>query len=131
MRNIHGKILNENTELHELFGVKGAVNGGTSRVDPIMETIEVDPTFSFYDLDKVLYIYNATTDTEIRLSETGEDPHAIMIPSDFQYPLEGICGKDAYQAFLNWAKDRTQSLNWYIDPAVSSHVYKQSAFHFK
>ena len=131
LRNIHGKILNENTELHELFGVKGAVNGGTSRVDPIMETIEVDPTFSFYDLDKVLYVYNATTDTEIRLSETGEDPHAIMIPSDFQYPLEGICVKDAYPAFLNWAKDRTQSLNWYIDPAVSSHVYKQSAFHFK
>lgn len=131
LRNIHGKILNENTELHELFGVKGAVNGGTSHVDPIMETIEVDPTFSFYDLDKVLYIYNATTDTEIRLSETGEDPHAIMIPSDFQYPLEGTCVKDAYPAFLNWAKDRTQSLNWYIDPEVSSHVYKQSAFHFE
>lgn len=131
LRNIHGKILNENTELHELFGVKGAVNGGTSHVDPIMETIEVDPTFSFYDLDKVLYIYNATTDTEIRLSETGEDPHAIMIPSDFQYPLEGTCVKDAYPAFLNWSKDRTQSLNWYIDPEVSSHVYKQSAFHFE
>lgn len=131
LRNIGGKILNEDTELHTLFNATGVVNVGSSHEDAVSEIIEVDPSFSFADKKDIFYIFNATTGKEIHIAEMGEDPHAIMIPGDFRYPLEGTCIKDAYPAFINWSKDRTQSLNWYIDPEVSSHVYKQSAFHFE
>lgn len=131
LRNIGGKLLNEDTELHALFNATGVVNVGSSHEDAVSEIIEVDPSFSFADKKDIFYIYNATTGKEIHIAEMGEDPHAIMIPGDFRYPLEGTCIKDAYPAFINWSKDRTQSLNWYIDPEVSSHVYKQSAFHFE
>jgi hypothetical protein len=128
LRNLHGEKLNEETELHSLYSTTGIVNAGSSHVDPIKETFTVDPSFSFYDLDKVLYIYNATTGKEIRLSVMGEDPHAVMIPKDFDYPLEGICIKDAYPAFLKWVADRESNKDWYDNPEVEKCTYKHSAF---
>lgn len=129
LRNIHGNILNEETELHSLFNTTGVVNAGSSHhMEAIYETIEVDPSFSFSDEEKMFYIYNATTGKEIHFSKQGEDPHAIMIPEDFRYPLEGVCIKDAYPAFVNWAKDRTQNTNWYLTPEIESVTYKQSVF---
>lgn len=130
LRNIHGDILNEENELHSLFNATGIVNAGSSHQDAVSETIEVDPSFSFVDETKMIYIYNATTGKEIRLAKQGEDPHAIMIPEDFHYPMEGVCIKNAYPAFVNWAKDRTQNQNWYLTPEMESVTYKQSVFQF-
>ena len=131
LRNIGGKLLNEDTELHALFNATGVVNVGSSHVDAKTEIIEVDPSFSFADKKDIFYIYNATTGKEIHIAEMGEDPHAIMIPGDFRYPLEGTCIKDAYPAFINWSKDRTSDIDWYIDPEIGVKVYKQSAFVFE
>lgn len=131
LRNIHGDILNEENELHSLFNATGTVNAGSSHQDAVSETIEVDPSFSFVDETKMIYIYNATTGKEIRLAKQGEDPHAIMIPKDFRYPMEGVCIKNAYPAFVNWAKDRTQNQNWYLTPEMESVTYKQSVFQFE
>ncbi len=131
LRNIGGKLLNEDTELHALFNATGVVNVGSSHVDAVSEIIEVDPSFSFADKKDIFYIYNATTGKEIHIAEMGEDPHAIMIPGDFRYPLEGTCIKDAYPAFINWSKDRTSDIDWYIDPEIGVKVYKQSAFVFE
>ncbi|MBO4429920.1 MAG: LruC domain-containing protein [Bacteroidaceae bacterium] len=128
LRNIHGNILNEKTELHSLFNASGTVNAGSAHQDAVHETIEVEPSFSFADESQMFYIYNATTGKEIHFSKQGEDPHAIMIPEDFRYPLEGVCIKDAYPAFVNWAKDRTQNTNWYLTPEIESVTYKQSVF---
>lgn len=131
LRNIHGDILNEENELHSLFNATGTVNAGSSHQDAVSETIEVDPSFSFVDETKMIYIYNATTGKEIRMAKQGEDPHAIMIPEDFHYPMEGVCIKNAYPAFVNWAKDRTQNQNWYLTPEMESVTYKQSVFQFE
>lgn len=131
LRNIGGQILNEDTELHALFNASGIVNVGSSHVDAVSEIIEVDPSFSFSDAKDMFYIFNATTGKEIHIAEMGEDPHAIMIPGDFRYPLEGTCIKDAYPAFINWSKDRTVDISWYINPEIGIKVYKQSAFVFE
>ena len=131
LRNIVGKILNEDTELHTLFNASGVVNVGSSHEDAVSEIIEVDPSFSFADKKDIFYIYNATTGKEIHIAEMGEDPHAIMIPDDFRYPLEGTCIKNAYPAFINWSADRTQALDWYLTPEIERNVYKQSAFKFE
>jgi LruC domain-containing protein len=56
---------------------------------------------------------------ETRLSIAGEDPHAIMVPYEFRYPLEKICIKDAYRYFKDWAQgygitDDEGGFKWYL-----------------
>ena len=129
LRNINGIVLNGNKEIHDILKVtKGANASGSEHIEPVKEVIPVDPSFSFEDLPRQVYIYNAATGKEIRLSEKGQDPHAIMIPDDFQYPLEGVCIKEAYPAFVNWAMDRTQDMDWYISPEIAEKVYTLSVF---
>lgn len=130
LRNLHGKRLNENVELHDLFKTKNPINvsGTQTHLKPIQETINVDPSFTFQDVENQIYIYNATTGKEVRLSVAGEDPHAVMIPSDFNYPLESTCIKDAYPAFCNWAANREMNPDWYLTPEVETKVYTESAF---
>ena len=123
LRNINGKKLNEKTEVHEI--IKLYNNAGEEK--PVTEIIEVDPSFTFKDLDKQIYIYNETMGTEIKLSKIGQDPHAIIVSSDFEYPKESISIKEAYPAFLNWAFDRTKNEDWYIFPKVSEKVYRSSS----
>ena len=123
LRNINGKKLNGKTEVHEI--IKLYNNAGEEK--PVTEIIEVDPSFTFKDIDKQIYIYNETMGTEIKLSKIGQDPHAIIVSSDFEYPKESISIKEAYPAFLNWAYDRTKNEDWYIFPKVSEKVYRSSS----
>ena len=46
----------------------------------------------------------------------GEDPHGIMVPNDFHYPLEKVCIKDAYSEFNNWGQNPINSTDWYLTP---------------
>ena len=132
LRNINGAVLNGNKEIHEILNVSRGINARRGQhVEPVMEVVEVEPSFTFKDLDKQVYIYNAATGKDIRLSEQGEDPHAIMVPADFQYPLEGTCIKEAYPAFVYWAIDRTQYTNWYLSPEVEMNVYLESIFQYE
>lgn len=117
LRNINGKVLNERREIHSIFNTTSLVNvSGNTRIKPVQEIISVDPSFTFQDMEKQVYIYNASAGRAVRLSEKGDDPHALMIADDFQYPSEGICIKNAYPAFLLWMVDRAQSLDWYLSP---------------
>ena len=72
--------------------------------------------FSFLNESTQPYLYDATTDTEIRLAKKGEDPHGIMVPIDFKYPYEKVCIKDAYKRFNEWGAKRVTSTNWYQYP---------------
>ena len=61
----------------------------------------------------------------------GEDPHAILVPCDWQYPLEKICVggvvNPAYKQFNNWGQGNVASTNWYYYPEAGK-VYTQSVF---
>lgn len=119
LRNINGQTLNENTEIHALFNVTNLstfINTQTKNYEPVSEVITVDPSFSFTDFSKQLYIYNKTQDYDVKMSQKGEDPHGIMIPSDFKYPIEKTCIKDAYKQFNNWGENPVSSTNWYLSP---------------
>jgi LruC domain-containing protein len=80
------------------------------------EVITVDPSFSFTDFSKQVYIYNKTQDYDVKMSQKGEDPHGIMIPYDFEYPKEKVCIKDAYKQFNNWGENPVSSTDWYQHP---------------
>ena len=117
----------DNKEVHGLFGVtdtKTFINtekGGTPYTAYTV-TKTVDKSFSLADPNTAPYIFDATTKVEIKLSKRGEDPHGIMIPNDFQYPLEKTCIKDAYLEFNSWGQNPVTSTDWYTKP-VEGKVY--------
>lgn len=117
--NINGSIINNTKEVHSMFGVDGGyINtalGGT-KYNPVVETITVDSKFSFLDEATQPYIVDETTGLIVKLSKKGEDPHGIMIPTDFKYPIEKVCIKDAYLQFNNWGQNRITSTDWYKYP---------------
>lgn len=126
LRNIKGKTLNETTEVHALFSVNSLstfINTQSKNYEPVSEVITVDPSFSFTDFSKQIYIYNKTENYDIKMSQRGEDPHGIMIPCDFEYPKEKICIKDAYTLFNSWGENPVTSTDWYLDP-VKDKVIK-------
>ncbi|SHL27805.1 DUF4842 domain-containing protein, partial [Xylanibacter ruminicola] len=65
---------------------------------------------------KQVYIYNKTQDYDVKMSQTGEDPHGIMIPCDFKYPIEKTCIKNAYTTFNSWGENPVTSTDWYLTP---------------
>lgn len=123
IKGINGNTINDKTEAHALFG-KGLeyINTVGENAKPISEAISVKSDFSFLDESTQPYIINKTKGTEIRLSKKGEDPHGIMIPYDFKYPLEKVCIKDAYSQFNSWGKMSITSNEWYKFP-IENKVY--------
>jgi ribosomal protein L23 len=120
IKNINGNVINDNTEVHRLFGVDGGyVNTVAGQFVPVVtDRITVNKNFSFLDEDTQPYIVDITTGNVIRLSKTGEDPHGIMIPCNFAYPLEKVCIKDAYTKFNNWGMNPVSSTDWYKHPTM-------------
>jgi hypothetical protein len=119
LRNINGQTLNTTTEIHALFGVTNLstfINTQSKNYDSVSEIVTVDPSFSFTDFSKQIYIYNKTQDYDVKMAQKGEDPHGIMIPCDFKYPIEKTCIKDAYKQFNNWGENPINSTDWYLYP---------------
>jgi LruC domain-containing protein len=111
--------LNTTTEIHALFGVTNLstfINTQSKNYEPVSEIITVDPSFSFTDFSKQVYIHNKTQGYDVKMSQKGEDPHGIMIPCDFKYPIEKTCIKDAYKQFNNWGENPINSTDWYLYP---------------
>ena len=130
LRNIEGSVLNGGTEIHAMFGVSTETfvnTNGSNRLEPIQETIVVNPNFSLANPDQQVYIYNKTFNRNIYLSKKGEDPHGIMIPYDYKYPLEKTHIQTAYKEFLEWGKNASTNNTWYLNPETGE-VYTLSSF---
>jgi hypothetical protein len=50
----------------------------------------------------------------IGLPKKGYAPFAVIIPVDFDYPLEGACIKDAYLNFADWAQNANNNRDWFL-----------------
>ena len=119
VKNINGNRIKDDVEVHSLFGVSNrfinTVKGDTIFA-AVVDTVTVDKSFSFTNEETMPYIYDATRDYTVHISKAGEDPHGIMIPFDFRYPLEKICIKDAYLKFNNWGQNKVLDTDWYRYP---------------
>ena len=128
VRNINAGVIQDNVEIHSLFGVgaKQFVNteSGAEKHAAITAQKTVSESFSFLDAENQPFIYDLTTNLAIKLSTKGQDPHGIMIPFDFKYPTEKVCIKDAYKEFNNWGSNPILSTNWYTKP-VEGKVYSK------
>ncbi len=133
LRNIKGEVLDTITEVHKIFGIDERVFINTVKdgltLPWVYEVIEVDKNFTFTEDKYLPYVHNATLNYDIHIARKGEDPHAIIIPYDFNYPIERICvGGDgrfnvAYPEFNNWGANKVESTDWYKHP-VPALVYK-------
>ena len=115
----------DDDEVHSLFG-KGRnefINTQTRNCDPIVVTKTVSSSFSFLNDSDRPYIVDKTEANTVKVATKGQDPHAIMIPFDFKYPLERVCIKDAYKQFNSWGANPLNSTNWYTKP-VSGKVFE-------
>ena len=112
-------------EVHEFFGVDNLV-GEKRFVNTVINGFKSDPAKGVYEIpDEMtipeflsnIYIDNQTTGEKIRVPhEAGKAPLAIIMPFDFNYPMEKARISDVYTSFLNWAKLATQSRDWYLYP---------------
>ena len=107
-------------EVHEVFGLNerqfvNTVKGGNTK-DVISANVIVAETVTIPDFLKGLFIENKTTGKVVKFSQTGEPPLAIIVPGDFDYPLEKTSIIDAYPNFKNWAQNMTVDQDWYIYP---------------
>lgn len=121
IRNLNAQAITDGIEVHHMFGapsVQTFINTerGAQTYAPITVQKVVDAGFSLTDPNTQPYIYNKTKNLNVRMSKTGEDPHGIMIPNDFRYPLEKTCIKDAYLEFNNWGVNPVTSTDWYTKP---------------
>jgi len=123
---IYGHEKPNATEIHYLFGkttTKTFINTEKNgeKCTPITVTKTVDKSFTFAEIDKLPYIYDATTGNTVYLATKGDGPHAVMIPEKFMYPLEKIPVHKAYARFPKWASEDggneyITSTNWYEEP---------------
>ena len=122
---LNGQKFNENNEVHDLFGVeRGKFVNTTGRTDhdPVTETFEIGNTTSLMDFLKSMTIYDATINHYITFSGRSDDPHAIVIPYDFKYPLERKSILKAYPTFRNWTQNRNVDNNWYKSPMTGDVI---------
>ena len=128
VKNINAGKIKDNVEVHSLFGASdtktfiNTENRGTP-YPAVTVTKTVGAEFKLADPTTAPYIYDGTTGQEVRMSKIGEDPHGIMIPGDFKYPLEKVCIRNAYTEFNNWGQNSVTSTDWYTKP-VSGKVYE-------
>lgn len=119
--------LKEDTEIHAMFGVptESFVNTDRSTTkDPIVDVFEIDENMRLSDFIMEIYVWDATKEREIKLAGKNQDPHAIVIPGNFEYPLEKTCIKTAYPLFSNWAHNAEIDRLWFKN-SVETCVYKK------
>ena len=111
-----GKFINTGDSSNEKF------EDGT----PNTTTINWPKKFDKQSSDSVyvplanLDIWIKSPEKDIHVAEPGEDPHGVVIPYDWKWPTEWTSIKTAYPDFVNFAKDQSESLDWYNNPATGS-----------
>ena len=106
-------------EIHQHFGYDAGeafinTQKGKQWVHPYSEVITIDKSLSMEDFLKGITAYNATTKKTLGMPKQGEAPFTIIIPDNFQWPLEGHRISSAYSTFLNWVQNMNQSGDWYL-----------------
>lgn len=116
---LNGSLFNESNEVHDILGAeRGTFVNTSGRMDfeTVSEEFEIGITTSIVDFLKSITIYDATINHRITFSGRTDDPHAIVVPYDFKYPLEKNSIIKAYPTFRNWTQNRNVDNNWYKSP---------------
>ena len=120
---INSGDIQDGAEVHDLFNVsnhKTFINTDGSDYGYISATKTVDENFSFLTTKQQPYLKDLTTGNEVHLAGAGQNPHGILVPTNFRYPTEKTCITDSYPEFIKWARDNDpDSQLWYKSPVLS------------
>lgn len=120
LHGIAGSQMLDGREIHDIFGLNDDqyyVNTQPSglHLDPLSEIVTISENSSINDYLKNIYIENVSNGNSIiGLPKKGYAPFAVIIPVDFDYPLEGACIKDAYLNFADWAQNANNNRDWFL-----------------
>ena len=110
-------------EVHKIFEAEEPDSRGNRFVNTEVGGVHLDPMASFVTVPegttipqflKGIFIENKTTGKIIQIAKQGEAPFAIIVPQEFDYPMEKQTITTAYQNFINWAQDLNSSKDWYL-----------------
>ena len=123
---VSGTDLN-NKEVHGLFGVSNSTYVNTQLADnvisPVTAVYEVSESTTIPQFLTKIYIRNISQNgNEIRVPKLGEPPFALIVPGDFNYPIERVSIINAYTAFNTWANNANNYGRW-LDSFVESKIY--------
>ena len=127
LRGLTGGIINENTEIHSLFGAEQNQFVNTEAgnyTDTFSALFPIDKNTPIWQFMEKVSLYDKTTRTEIKLSEQGEHPCAIIVPGNIGYPLEKVSITIAYPDFKYWVNNATENRDWYKN-YEEENVYKK------
>ena len=119
--NIEGAHIKNIIEVHEIFGKERGIYINTEKGDNVpyvTDVVSVPKTYSFLDASTQPYIFDQTKNWYVKISRVGQDPHAIMIPYDFRWPLERIRISSAYKQFNSWGVGTIEDNDWYKYPEL-------------
>lgn len=128
-RNINSGVITDGAEVHGLFGVTDHhtfINTDGSNYGYVSCRKTVSKTFTFMEqpAEEQPYLYDGTTENEVHLAGAGQNPHGVLIPTDFKYPTEKTCITESYPLFIKWAKDNDKNaVLWYSQPNLSRVRY--------
>jgi len=117
--NIEGEHIKNTAEVHDILGKPRGTFINTQSGDNtpyVTDIVRVAKTFSFLDVTTQPYIFDKNMNWDVHISRIGQDPHAIMIPYDFRWPLEKICINKAYLQFNSWGIGSIEDNDWYKYP---------------
>ena len=114
-------------EVHKLFNVEPGsefinTQKGANYFEPIYEDFNIDKSVNIEDFMKMIKVYNKSTEKTISVPKTGEPPYAIIVPIDFNYPVERCSIISAYPLFKNWAQNMAIDTDWYLTP-INGNTY--------
>lgn len=120
-------------EVHAMFGKAQTdfinTDPKQSYIDPttipgLVVSIPVPETFVIGDESDDIpdpTIFNKTMNWNVAIAKEGQDPHAILVPGDFLYPIEKQCVRFAYEGFNEWGQFIIA--NSWFDKPVAGKVY--------
>ena len=119
--NVEGAHIKNSVEVHEIFGKERGIYINTEKGDNVpyvTDVVSVPKTYSFLDASTQPYIFDQTMNWYVKIARVGQDPHAIMIPYDFRWPLEKIRISSAYKQFNSWGVGAIEDNDWYKYPEL-------------
>ena len=110
------------SEVHEFFDVAdktgserfvNTLAGKGSEYEVVSSKYKVDASLTIPQLLNKMYIVNRTQGgNTIRVPEKGQAPFALIVPGDFNYPIERQSIIGAYEKFKTWVQDINQYDKW-------------------
>lgn len=107
-------------EVHAAFDMADAT-GNDRLINTRSKTRDFFPIIGYYKVDSdmtipeflgLIYIENKATGRLITIPKKNEPPLALILPWDFDYPLERESINDAYTEFKNWATNAFNYGKW-------------------